>query len=178
MRILIAFAVCATSLFAQAGALSNRRAPGFALPDGQFRFHDLQDYRGKVLIIDFMQTKCPHCATLSGILEKVKAKYAGKVAVLAVVTPPDDQAAVAKFIAGHALSYPIVFDCGQMAGSYLAVKGNTQIDLPHIFLIDQQGKIRDDYAYDVLHRDIFEGNGLYPLLDRMLANGGAPGKSK
>ena len=178
MRALIALVVCSASLFGVAGELSGRRAPSFALPDSKIRYHDLQDYRGKILIIDFMQTNCPHCATMSDILEKVKAKYAGKVTVLAVVNPPDNQTTVGQYIAGHKLTYPILFDCGQMAGSYLAVKGNASVAVPHIFIIDAQGMIRNDYGYDVLNRDIFEGNGLFGVLDRMLAGGGAPPAKK
>ena len=48
------------------GELSNRRAPGFALPDlGYTHTYDLQDYRGKVVVIDIMSTTCPHCAAIS-----------------------------------------------------------------------------------------------------------------
>jgi peroxiredoxin len=173
VRAFLTLVACAAWLSGSAGQHSGRRAPGFALPDGAFRFYDLQDYRGKILIVDFMQTTCPHCATLSKILENVKTKYAGKVAILSVVTPPDNQATVKQYIAGHKLTYPIVFDCGQMAGSYLSVKGNTSVDLPHIFVIDEQGIIRYDYGYDLLNRDIFEGNGLFNLLDRMIAGQGA-----
>jgi hypothetical protein len=42
-----------------AGEYSNRRAPGFSPADSHFEQHDTQDYRGKVPIVDFMQTKCP-----------------------------------------------------------------------------------------------------------------------
>ena len=57
------------------GELSNRRAPGFALPDPDYtHFYDLQDYRGKVVLIDFMSTTCPHCLLLTTTLEKVKEK--------------------------------------------------------------------------------------------------------
>ena len=175
MRFLVALVVCAGSLFAGAGELSGRRAPGFALPDSQIRYHDLQDYRGRIVILEFMQTNCPHCATLGEILEKVKAKYPGKVSVLAIVNPPSNQTTVGQYIAGHKLTYPILFDCGQMAGSYLAVNGNTSVTVPHIFIIDAQGTIAYDYGYDVLNRDIFEGNGLFTLIDRMLAGGGGAG---
>ena len=39
-----------------AGALSNRRAPGFSLPDSTMKQHDPLDYRGKILLLEFMQT--------------------------------------------------------------------------------------------------------------------------
>src|SRR5262249_29574598 len=82
-----------------AGELSNRRAPGFSLPETGNKLHDTQDYRGKILIVDFMQVSCPHCATFSAILEQAKAKYGNRIAILSIVNPPSDQKGVAEFIA-------------------------------------------------------------------------------
>ena len=39
--------------------LSNRRAPSFSLPDSAMRQHDILDYRGSWLLLDFMKTDCP-----------------------------------------------------------------------------------------------------------------------
>jgi peroxiredoxin len=172
MRLPIALLLCAVSLFA-AGELSGRRAPGFALPDSSLRYHDPQDYRGRILIVDFMATNCPHCATLSRILEQVKSHYGGKVAVLSIVNPPaDNQNTVSRYAAAHKVTSPILFDCGQVAASYLRVTPQKPtFDVPHIFIIDPQGTIRHDYGYSALHRDIFEGKGLYTVIDRMLGGG-------
>src|SRR5216684_2282934 len=94
------YVLLAASVLFAAGELSNRRAPGFALPSPDYsHLYDLQDYRGKVVLIDFMSTTCPHCQVLSTTLEKVHAKYGDKVAILSVVLPPDNQATVAKYIA-------------------------------------------------------------------------------
>src|SRR6202158_1725811 len=80
------------------GELSNRRAPGFALPDPEYKhYYDLQDYRGKVVLIDIMSTRCPHCQLLTTTLEQVKARYGDKVAILEVVLPPDNQDSVSKY---------------------------------------------------------------------------------
>ncbi len=174
MRFFLALLMCAAPLFA-AGELSGRRAPGFALPDSNLNYHDPQDYRGRILIVDFMATNCPHCSTLSKTLEQVKSRYGGKVAVLSVVNPPaDNQNTVARYVAAHKITSPVLFDCGQVAASYLKVTPQRPtFDVPHIFIIDQQGIIRHDYGYNMLNRDIFEGKGLFTVLDRMLAGGAA-----
>src|ERR1700675_3718096 len=97
------------------GDLSNRRAPGFALPDPDYQhFYDLQDYRGKVVLIDIMSTTCPHCMLLSTTLENVKQRYGDKVAILSVVLPPDNQQTIAKYVATNKITVPIVCDMGQM----------------------------------------------------------------
>src|SRR5712671_3946555 len=152
------------------GELSNRRAPGFSLPDPEYsRFYDLQDYRGKVVIIDLMSTNCPHCLLFSTTLEKVKEKYGDQVAILSVVLPPDNQATVAKYKSVNKVTVPIVCDMGQMAISYLDARpGQAHMDVPHVFLIDKQGMIRNDFEYTEKDKGLFEPAGLFPQIDKLL----------
>jgi len=147
-----------------------RRAPGFSLPDSKMELHDLADYRGKPVILEFMQTTCPHCGVFAGILEKLRQKYGDQIGILAVANPPDNQSRVNQFIAEHKLGYPIIFDCGQAAYSYLRVQS---FALPQVFLIDQQGMIRNQFSYGPSATEIFEGNGLAAEIERMLPR---PGK--
>lgn len=157
------------ALFAS-GELSNRRAPGFCLPDTDYKhFYDLQDYRGKVVLLDIMDTHCPHCLLLSTTLEKVKEKYGDKVQVLSVVLPPDNPTTVTKFLNTNKITFPVIFDMGQMTISYFNARpGQTHIEVPHLFLIDKQGTIRNDWAYSEKEKPVFEGPGLFPQIDNLL----------
>ena len=167
MRSLFCFLACAALLMA--GDLSGRRAPGFSLVDSNFVQHDTQDYRGKILLVDIMQTTCPHCGTFSNILQEVANKYGGKVAVLAIVNPPDNTATVKQYIAQHKLTYPLLFDCGQVAASYMkATPQNTGFGVPHLFIIDAQGMILNDYGYGPFSQGIFEGRDLFTELDHIV----------
>jgi len=135
------------------------------------RQHDLQDYRGAILLIDIIRTTCPHCAAFSEVLEKVRSRYGDKVAVLSIAESPDNQTTVTRFAAEHKISTPILFDCGQMAISYLKVTPqNPAVNVPHVFVIDAQGMIRNDYGYDFDTRNIFEGEGLFTVIDHLLAD--------
>jgi peroxiredoxin len=156
-----------------AGELSGRRAPGFSLPDMNLKQYDPQDYRGKILLIEIMQTTCSHCATFSSILEEISSKYRGQVAVLSIVNPPDTTATVRQYISQHKLTTPILFDCGQVSASYFKATPQTSgINVPHLFIVDAHGTIQDDYPYGPLTRGIFEDRNLFTELNRML------GKSK
>ncbi len=169
--------LCAGLLLA-ADQLSNRRAPGFSLPDLNLKQHDLADYRGKVVLLDFMRTDCPHCRTLSRLLEQVKAKYGYRVAILSVVTPPDNQQTVIRYIQANFITTPVLFDCSQMAASYLKIgPQNPSVDLPYLFVIDGEGTIRHDYAFEP-NREIFEGKGLFKVLDGMLGSSPAPAQKR
>ncbi len=149
------------------GALSGRRAPGFALPDENMKYHDLADHHGKVVLLEIMLTRCPNCQKLARTIEDLKSKYGERIAVLAVVSPPDNRASVVDFKKTHKISSPILFDCGQMVGSYLLPDSqHPRIHVPHLFLIDGDGVIRNDF--DHTSESIFEGKGLAAEIDRLL----------
>ena len=151
-------------------AQTGRRAPGFSLTDMNMAEHDLQDYRGKIVVLDIMRTECPHCAPFAKLLEEVKTFYGGKVAVLALVMPPDDHAKVADFVAKAKVTYPLLFDCGQAAYSYILpdpLHGG-QITTPHVYLIDSNGIIKGDWVYGPQSMEVFQGRGLYAAIDKLL----------
>ena len=167
MRSFFCLLACAATLMA--GDLSGRRAPGFSLVDINFVQHDTQDYRGKILLLDVMQTTCAHCGPFSKILQEVLTRYGGKVAVLSIVNPPDNTATVKRYIAQNQLAYPLLFDCGQVAASYMkATPDRANFAVPHLFIIDGQGMILNDYGYDLFSRGIFEGRDLFTELDHIV----------
>jgi thiol-disulfide isomerase/thioredoxin len=172
IRSVLCLALLGAGLLSASGELSNRRAPGFALPDPEYQhYYDLQDYRGKVVLVDIMSTRCPHCQLLATTLEQVKARYGERVAILEVVLPPDNQASISKYVATNKVTVPVVCDMGQMTASYFKATPATMqhIDVPHLFLIDSAGIIRNDFGYDETStRYIFEGPGLFKEIDKLL----------
>jgi peroxiredoxin len=155
------------SIAALAAMSAQRRAPGFALPDSRMQVYDLADYRGKIVLLEFMQTTCPHCQAFADVLHQAESKYGSKVQVLAVVKAPEDDAnKVSEYIKAHKVTYPILFDAGQMAFSYVR---SGKLLFPHLYVIDGNGDIRSDYVYDQSTRDVFEGKALFNELDRMVA---------
>lgn len=162
-----------SSMLFGAGELSHRRAPGFSLPDAVQQQHDLADYRGKYVILEIMQSKCPHCITFAEIIEKLMIKYRTKVQSLSIVLPPDNLTTVQAYIKEHNVTIPVLFDCGQVVASYLKLTpGNAHVNFPHAFLVDPNGTIANDWAYSPETVGIFEGDGLAKELDRVLAGGG------
>jgi peroxiredoxin len=144
----LALLLIAALLLPAAGEFSNRRAPGFSLADSKFRQHDTQDYRGKVLLVDIMLTTCPVCTKLADTLVELKKKYGDKVAMISIVTLPDTYTEADKFAAWHSVTWPIVFDSGQVIASYMQLTpSNPTAHFPHLFVIDGAGMIRNDYGY-------------------------------
>jgi peroxiredoxin len=163
MRKFLTTLVCLTACVATA---ADRRAPGFDLADTNGVWHDLADYRGKPVLLAMIQTTCPHCAAFAENLERVREKYGDKIGILAVVVPPDTLDKAKQFIAGHKITYPIVFDSGQMCFSYVR---NPNLQFPRLYVIDGSGMIVSDNEFSPLTAALFEGNGLSPVIDRLLA---------
>jgi peroxiredoxin len=167
MRNVLFVLLCAAAL---ASAQQGRRAPGWALPDSKMQVHDLADYRGRIVVLEFMQTNCPHCSTAADTLHSVERQYGSKIQIVAVVSSQTEKDyTVASYAQGHNVNYPILFDAGQMMYSYTL---DPKIVFPHIYVIDGRGIIRFDYPYDVTTRDVFEGKGLSAAIDRLLAEPG------
>jgi peroxiredoxin len=164
----------AAALCFGANELSNRRAPSFTLPDSSLKDYDLLDLRGKWVLIDFMKTDCPHCADLTRNLEPLKAKYGAKVQVLyVVISPPENQMTVRKYLAENKATSPILFDQGQMTRTYFKLSPQRpSFDTPHLFVINPEGMIVRDWGYGA-DTAILEGKGLAKELDALILG---PGK--
>ena len=150
--------------------LSNRRAPGFSVMDNALQYRDLADYRGKLVLLDLIQTGCPHCQALTKAIVKAKQKYGDKIVVLTAVVPPDNSNTVAAFAKEYGVSTPILFDCGQVAASYVKVDPRKpSLSFPHLFMIDGQGIIRSHFGPGAETEGISEVPALTKEIDRLLA---------
>src|SRR5580704_9198829 len=95
-----------SSLLFSAGELSHRRAPGFSIVDATQQQHDLADYRGKYLIIDFMQTTCLYCIGFAEVIEKLMVDYRGKLSAVSIVLSPDNLNTVTAISSSTTLTSP------------------------------------------------------------------------
>jgi peroxiredoxin len=170
MRLFLSLLTCALMPL-PAQSLSGRRAPSFSLPDSSLTQHDILDYRGRWLLLDFMKTDCPHCVALSKVLEDVQKQFGQKVAVLGIVTsPPETTVTVGKYQAANKVTSAIVFDLSQVAMAYFKATPKTaSLDTPHLFVIDPNGQIVRDWADSDQTREIMEGPGLAKELQALMA---------
>ena len=152
-----------------------KRAPGFCLIDTTGQWRDLADYHGKPVVLEFMQTTCPHCAAFSDNLAALEKKYGERIQILAIALPNDTPQTMLQYVAGHKITYPLLYDMGQVTQSYVRGPG---ITFPSVYLIDGKGMLQGHWEQGPATKEIFEGNGLSREIDRLLGVGAAPAKKK
>src|SRR5258706_5908925 len=112
MKRLIGIFLCVAALVPAQPA--SKRAPGFCLSDSTGQWRDLADYRGKIVIVEFMQTTCPHCANFGTVLAGLTKTYGDKLQILSIALPPDNPKTIMEYVTGHKLTWPLLFDMGQV----------------------------------------------------------------
>jgi len=111
-------------------------ANSWQTPDGKPA--NLENWRNKVLVVNFWASWCPPCVEEMPALDKIAQEYVGKN-VLIVGIGIDSPSNIREFLQKTPISYPIVI--GGLEGSNLAKQmGNTQGALPYTVIINPQGK--------------------------------------
>ena len=157
------------ALVCSAGDLSNRPAPDFRLNDAAGRPVSLNDYKGKLVLVEFLATTCPHSQKFAPVLDSVYGRFKGKVAVVGIATFPATTQTVGEFVKTYKVTYPILIDpTNQAAFDYLKPSPDKGFSIPHLFIVDQAGFIRDDFVQNPSNAEFFTAQGLSRMVEGYL----------
>jgi cytochrome oxidase Cu insertion factor (SCO1/SenC/PrrC family) len=118
-----------------------RKADEFVihLTDGPDKL--LSSYRGKVIVLAFMYTTCPHCQHTAGVLAKVQTEYAAKgVQILGVTFDSNAQRGVPGFIQISGANFPVGYSTEDQVRKFMHLEGDYFV--PMLAFIDKTGMIR------------------------------------
>ena len=111
------------------------KAPDFVLTDLNGDTHQLSDYKGKGVFLNFWGTWCEPCKKEMPHMEKLANEYKGKVEILAVNVGESDFQ-VNNFAKQYSLTFPIAIDTGKEVMDTYGVD-----PLPTTFMIKPDGTI-------------------------------------
>ena len=154
----LVFCCVGTTAFAQSsnGVLKpeneRKAAPELGLEDSVGKRANLQEYRGKVVVLDFWATWCHGCKEEIPWFAELEHKYGNQGLTVIGVSMDDEGWKVVKpFIKAAAVPYRIVL------GNGLAAKAYGIGQMPDTFLIDRRGRVAATYV-GMVDRDGLDKN--------------------
>jgi thiol-disulfide isomerase/thioredoxin len=111
-------------------------APSFKLPDLDGREISLEEFKGKIILLDFWATWCSPCRMTMPVIENLSKEYPDDMVILAV-NMQEKKETIEKYAFEQAIKSRILLDKeGTVSATYGAYA------IPMQFLIDRSGIVR------------------------------------
>ena len=138
------------------------------MPTGQ---QLVSQYKGKVVLLTFFLTTCPHCQQSSLILSKLQNDYGPKgFQALGAAFNPMSHMVITDFIKQFRPTYPVGYASREDVLTYLQHSPIMQLYVPIILLIDKKGVIQHQFlGEDPIMQN--QEKGLRDLIEAMLKEG-------
>jgi len=149
-RRLCAIFLCLASL--GLGATSDkapRPSPDFAVSFNDGSQIHLSQYQGKVVVLAFILTTCPHCQFTVQTLSRLQKEYAPR-GLQVIASAIQDMAAlvVPDFIRQFQPGFPVGYNPRNLVENYLQHPVMFRLMMPQVVVIDRKGIIRTQLAGD------------------------------
>lgn len=113
-------------------------ASEFSLTDLDGKSHKLEQYRGKVVLLNFWATWCKPCTTEMPAMQTVYDELREKGFVVLAVNELEDEGKVREHIVAYKHTFPVLLDHENKVANQYGVFG-----LPVSVFIDQNGVVRE-----------------------------------
>ena len=137
-------------------------APNLALKDMEGRTHELTDYRGKVVLVNFWATWCEPCRQEMPSMQRLSEKLAGKPFVVLAVNVDEPESRVRNFLNQTRFDLPVLLDVNKAATRQWGARL-----LPVTFIVGRDGRVR----YRVLGDMDWSSTKAVSVISELLAGG-------
>ena len=96
----------------------------------------LDDFRGKIVFLNFWTTWCPSCRTEMPSMERLHRKLIGKNFAMVTVNIKESASQVKKFFEEYKLTFTALLDTTGEVSTGLSIRA-----IPTTFILDKSGKI-------------------------------------
>jgi thiol-disulfide isomerase/thioredoxin len=109
----------------------------------------LSDFRGRVIVLEFIETWCPHCQRMAPIMERLYQNYSGQVVFVSVGARDLEPRDVANFIRNYNSSLTYVHDS---SGAVFKLYG--VVSVPTCFIISREGKVAATFQGETSYKTL------------------------
>jgi len=142
MRVLAATAFVALSASAFATPPVPRKSPEFTITDPSGKPMLLSSLKGKIVVLPFMFTTCPHCQREAQMLTTLQKEFAGRgVVMVGTVFNDANGAMAAQFAKEFNVGFPVGYATREQVISYLGLSVMDRWVVPQVAILDKQGNI-------------------------------------
>ncbi len=135
------------------------------------------DFKGKVVLVNFWATWCPYCKTEVPALVQLQSKYGWAGLQIVGIAVQDTEAKVKSFASANGVNYPVTMGDDSMKAIYGGVDG-----LPTCFLVGRDGRIHqkivgapaDPGIFDQSIQALLKASSDHPVMAQAHASSSEP----
>jgi peroxiredoxin len=177
-RSLLALPLAAAASPRARAAVVPRPAPGLAFRLANGSAIDLSSYRGKVVVLEFLLTTCPHCQRCSSIMQKMQTEFGPKgLQCLGVAINDMSHMLIEEYSKKLGLTFPVGYSTHNVAVEFMQHPIMQTFYMPQLAFIDRKGVIRFQHGGNDPFFQNEEAN-MRKEIEQLIAEGAPPAPAK
>lgn len=137
----------------------NLEPPPLLLTDLNGRYHQLEDYRGHVILVNFWASWCPPCVHEMPSLEALSKRYRHKPFQILAVNMEEQKETVAHFVETSNITFPVLLDKTGRAVQDWKISA-----YPTTLIVGREGRLK----YGLIGAVDWEDAGIRRVLDDLM----------
>jgi peroxiredoxin len=146
-----------------------RPSPDLTIVEPDGKPMTLASFKGQVVVVEFLLTRCPHCWLLAQTVTKLQKDLGARgLKTLGVAFDADmNGPLLSDFLKRSTVNFPVGYTTSDQVDSYLGRAAQERFQVPQIVVLDRAGVIRAQ-SHPIGEKDLEDEAFLRKLLDGLL----------